>query len=79
MRVQTERNETARLTFVAEWFHIVAGITHTYQLTFHLSDGGVEVVSSPNHLKSSFIVIIFCCSTILNTRKPFYEGLRSPN
>lgn len=52
MRVQTERNETARLTFVAEWFHIVAGITHTYQLTFHLSDGGVEVVSSLNHLKS---------------------------
>lgn len=55
MRVQTQRNETARLTFVAEWFHIVAGITHTYQLTFHLSDGGVEVVSSVNHLKISVL------------------------
>lgn len=79
MRVHKEHNENARLTFVAEWFHIVAGITHTYQLTFHLSDGGVEVVSSVNHLKSSFIEIIFCCSTILNTRKHFYGGLRSPN
>lgn len=55
MRVQTERNETARLTFVAEWFHIVAGITHTYQLTFHLSDGGVEVVSG----FQSFEIIIY--------------------
>jgi len=36
---------TKRLAFKAEWFHVEAGITHTYLLTFHLSDSAVEVVS----------------------------------
>ncbi|XP_034487633.1 nucleoside diphosphate kinase 7 [Drosophila innubila] len=43
MRAQMQPTNTGRLAFVAEWFHVEAGITHTYLLTFHLSDGAVEV------------------------------------
>lgn len=46
MKVQALPIKEGRLAFVAEWFHVEAGITHTYLLTFHLSDGCVEVVSS---------------------------------
>lgn len=37
--------QSGRLSFVAEWFHVEAGITRTYLLTYHLSDNAIEVVS----------------------------------
>ncbi|EDW66912.1 nucleoside diphosphate kinase homolog 7 [Drosophila virilis] len=35
--------QSGRLCFVAEWFHVEAGITRTYLLTYHLSDNAIEV------------------------------------
>lgn len=38
--------QNGRLSFIAEWFHVEAGITRSYLLTYYLSDNAVELVSA---------------------------------